>query len=63
MKRKLAAIARMPTGTLTKKIQLQCDVLGEQAADERADRERERRHARPDPDRRAALVRAGTSPR
>ncbi len=33
------------------------DVLGEQAAEERADRERERRDPRPDPDRRSALPR------
>ena len=33
------------------------DVLGEQAADQRADRERERRDTRPDADRRAALAR------
>ena len=40
-----------------KKIQLQLGVLGEQAADERADRERDRRDADPDADRRAALAR------
>src|SRR5439155_19090727 len=33
------------------------DALGDQAADEGADREGERRHARPDADRRAALAR------
>ena len=38
------------------------DVLGDQAADERADRERHRRDAGPDPERGAALPAAGTWP-
>ena len=42
-----------------KKIQFQLDVLGEEAADERADRERERRDAGPDPDRGARAARGG----
>ena len=52
-----AAIAITPIGTLMKKIQFQLTCSRDQAADERADRERERRDAGPDADRRPALAR------
>ena len=55
--RRATTIPRMPIGTLMKKIQLQSMYWVISAADQRADRERHRGGAGPDPDRRPALPR------
>ena len=57
IRRKLAKMPQDPDGHVDEEDPVPARVLGEQPADERADRERERRDARPDPDRCAPLAR------
>ena len=63
IRRKLATMPTIPTGHVDEEDPVPARVLGEETADERADRERERGDARPDADRGARAAAAGRSRR